>query len=156
MLSRTPNCSCSSPCIWLLATSEVAWHRNSSQWRTGGSTLAGCPCLPSWRAASPRVRASCLQREAVARLVWTPAAVAASCQDTPASMSSSICCLAARRCSCSMLVPCSLFSQASFCSLLYHNSSWYLSLDRQGRFLPDTLIQQGNTAGTLIDGTLIQ
>src|SRR5256885_5657470 len=55
-------------------------------------------------------------------------------------MSSSICCLAARRCSCSTLVPCSLFSQASFCSLLYHNSSCYLSLDRQGRFLPDTLI----------------
>jgi len=24
--------------------------------------------------------------------------------------------------------------------LLYHNLSWYLSLDRQGRFLPDTLI----------------
>jgi hypothetical protein len=40
-----------------------------------------------------------------------------------------------------MLVPCSLFSQASFSSLLYHNLSWYLSLDRQGRFLPDTLFR---------------
>src|SRR5438105_510674 len=62
-------------------------------------------------------------------------------------MSSSICCLAARRCSCSTLVPCSLFSQASFCSLLYHNSSCYLSLDRQGRFLPDTLIITMGNAG---------
>ena len=43
-----------------------------------------------------------------------------------------------------MLVLCSLFSQASFCSLLYHSSSWYLSLDRQGRFLPDTLLHVGH------------
>jgi hypothetical protein len=50
--------------------------------------------------------------------------------------------LAARRSSGSMLVPCSLFSLASFSSLLDHTPSWYLSLDRQGGFVPDTLIRQ--------------
>ncbi len=47
--------------------------------------------------------------------------------------------MAARRCSGSMLVPCSLFSLASFSSLLDHTPFCYLSLDRQGGFLPDTL-----------------
>ncbi len=35
---------------------------------------------------------------------------------------------------------------ASFCAPLYHNSSWYLSLDRQARFLPDTLLMSGSYA----------